>query len=142
MKTLVCGDCSISKKRLEQELANYTISKYCVIGETDFDKMVAEMVKEKGERYEAYFIDWKNLTHDDCLERTNKSGNKYDARAPFRRNKKVVDEVEQIIVFGLSKTINDILVNAAKVGKEVIRHDLNGNLIKETHIENEEDVPF
>jgi len=55
------------------------------------DTLGREWAKSRGIPFEAYPAAWDDLTHADALIRTRADGKKYDARAGFRRNQKMVD---------------------------------------------------
>jgi len=49
-----------------------------------------------------YPADWDNLTHSDAIIKIRSDGKSYDARAGFRRNKKIVDRCDWMIAFSLN----------------------------------------
>lgn len=46
-----------------------------------------------------YPADWHDLSHPSALIKVDKDGRKYDVLAGFRRNQKIVDEVDMLVAF-------------------------------------------
>ena len=64
------------------------------------DIMSEQYAKENGIKYKSIPADWNNLNHPDAYIKINKqTGKKYDAKAGFRRNAKLLDLANMIIAF-------------------------------------------
>ncbi len=63
--------------------------------------------------------DWNDLSQPGAIIKINKHGEKYDARAGFRRNKLIIDEADKVIAFwdGKSKGTKHSIDLAIKANK-------------------------
>lgn len=71
-----------------------------------------------GLRFDA---DWSDLSHPDALIKTRRNGTRYDARAGFRRNQRMIDEgkPDLVVAFPGGKGTADMVARARKAGIEI-----------------------
>jgi predicted Rossmann fold nucleotide-binding protein DprA/Smf involved in DNA uptake len=64
---------------------------------------------------------WKDISHDDAIIKSDDKGNMYDARAGLRRNELIAQQADLVIAFwdGQSKGTKQIILYAQQIDKEV-----------------------
>lgn len=73
-------------------------------------------------RVEEYRVDWHDVWHPEAAVRTGRGGVRYDARAVFRRNEKVIRHTrpQLVAVFGGGAGADDLIGRARQAGAEIV----------------------
>lgn len=137
MKVLVVGKRDCKDKELIYSAINLGLEKFEIKpteilcgGEKGFDEIVVDFSKANGYNVATFPIDWGNVEDIplfDLKPRFNKWTKKteyYDPKAAFKRNDKMIDRSDFIIIIDLgSGDGNDVLFKSRKLGKTVYEYE-------------------
>ena len=125
MICIIAGSRSIKNyslvKRVIKE-SNFQITEVVSGGASGVDKLGERYSKEiLGKEPKIFEAEWNNIYHPDAVIRTNGFSRKYDASAGHRRNEKMADYAEALIVVikDNSKGSMDMLQIAQKKGLKI-----------------------
>lgn len=96
----------------------------CIIhgGATGADTLAKEWAIARNIKEEPYPADWDDITHPDALVRVRRDSKRYDAKAGFRRNQRMIDEGKPTLVaaFPGGNGTADMVRRARKAGLHII----------------------
>ncbi|MFX0183374.1 MAG: DUF2493 domain-containing protein [Candidatus Hodarchaeota archaeon] len=101
MKTIITGsrsikDYSLVKRTIEE--SGFQITEVVSGTAKGVDRLGERWAKENRVKLTQFEADWHNIYHPAAIVRVNGFGGKYDASAGRRRNKKMVDYADALIV--------------------------------------------
>lgn len=128
VRVLICGGRNYADHAAVDKLMQDVITRFgpiaCVIhgAATGADTLGMEWALTHNIGHAPYPADWTDLTHTDALIRVRRDGKRYDARAGFRRNQRMIDEGKPNIVVALpgGNGTADMVARARKAGLEII----------------------
>lgn len=124
MKVIIAGSRSIqSLSIVRYHMKNYEsdgITEVVSGGAKGVDKLGEEWAREQQIPVTVFPAEWRNLSHDDAVVKTNKYG-KYDAVAGHRRNQKMAEYADSLVAIwdGKSKGTQDMVRRMESLGKTV-----------------------
>jgi hypothetical protein len=128
LRLLVCGGRNYADHDAVDLLLSTIHAGYgpitCIIhgAATGADTLAKEWALKNNIKEDAYPADWSNLTQPDAIVRVRRGGMKYDARAGFRRNQRMIDEGKPTLVaaFPGGNGTADMVKRARKSGLHVV----------------------
>lgn len=124
VRVLVCGGRNDADHTAVDLLMQTVIARFgpiaCVIhgAATGADTLGKEWALKNHIEDAPYPADWNDLTRPDALIRTRRDDQRYDARAGFRRNQRMIDEGKPNVVVALpgGNGTADMVARARKAG--------------------------
>jgi len=128
IRVLVCGGRKYSDHDAIDLLLRTIAARHgaitCIIhgAATGADTLAREWALNNNIKEEAYPADWNDITQPDAIVRVRRGGMKYDARAGFRRNQRMIDEGKPTLVaaFPGGNGTADMVTRARKAGLHVV----------------------
>lgn len=128
IRVLVCGGRKYSDHDAVDLLLRIVAARHgpitCIIhgAATGADTLAKEWALKNNIKEEPYPADWTDLTQPDALIRVRRDGKRYDARAGFRRNQRMIEVGKPTLVaaFPGGNGTADMVSRARKAGLHVI----------------------
>lgn len=123
-RVAICGPARTSPRPILDTLHAQRGPIGCVLwaGADRFNDRASAWAMENGTRAEPYHVDWTESWYPDTIVRYRRDGLAYDARAPFRRNERLLRETQPhlVVVYPNGPGAKDLILRAQSAGIEVL----------------------